>query len=194
MTAYRKNFPNEIKSIKMQYMESKFYRGSDGILCCVWKDKKACKPVIAVSTYGVKGNVDVSNKRGVITVKPTIIHDYNLSMNGCDHMDQMLSYYNIFNRKTVKWWKRIFVWSLEVAQVNLYILFCLTRDEGEKSVNLLKYKKLLVNQLLDEADTIKSLDHRQHKKSARPNIPVNSNQPSHLVKWVKNNRNCIVYM
>ena len=90
-------------------------------------------------------------------------------MNGCDRIDQMLSYYNIFNRKTVKWWKRIFVWSLEVAQVNSYILFCLTRDEREKPVNLLKYKKLLVNQLLAEADTIKPLDHKQHK-IARPNI------------------------
>ena len=113
-------------------------------------------------------------------------------MNGCDRIDQMLSYYNIFNRKTVKWWKRIFVWSLEVAQVNSYILFCLTRDEREKPVNLLKYKKLLVNQLLAEADTIKPLDQKQHK-IARPNILLNSNQPSHLVKWVKNDRNCLVF-
>ena len=30
-----KNFPNEIKSIKMRHMESKFCRSSDGILCCV---------------------------------------------------------------------------------------------------------------------------------------------------------------
>ena len=57
-----KNFPNEIKSIKMWHIELKFYRSSDGILCCVWKDKKARKPVITVSTYGVKGNVDLSNK------------------------------------------------------------------------------------------------------------------------------------
>ena len=112
-------------------------------------------------------------------------------MNGCDRIDQMLSYYNIFNRKTVKWWKRIFVCSLEVAQVNSYMLFCLTRDDGEKPVNLLKYKNLLVNQLLAEADTIKTLDHKQHK-IARPNNAVNSNQPSHLVKWVKNDRNCVV--
>ena len=48
-----------------------------------------------------------------------------------------------------------------------------------------------MNQLLAEADTIKPLDHKQHK-IARPNILVNSNQPSHLVKWVKNDRNCVV--
>ena len=48
-------------------------------------------------------------------------------------------------------------------------------NEGEKPVNLLKYKKLLVNQLLAEADTSKPLDHKQHK-IAQPNIPVNSNQ------------------
>jgi len=103
----RKNFPDEIKTMKLKHMETKCYRSSDGILLCLWKDKKARKPVIAVS-YAVKGN-SVTNKRGKVTVKPTIIEDYNQSMNGCDRMDQMLSYYNVLNRKTITWLKRLFV-------------------------------------------------------------------------------------
>jgi len=105
----RKNFPDEIKTMKLKHMETKCYRSSDGILLCLWKDKKARKPVIAVSTYEVKGNSDVTNKRGKVTVKPTIIEDSNQSMNGCDRMDQMLSYYNVLNRKTITWLKRLFV-------------------------------------------------------------------------------------
>ena len=85
-----------------------------------------------VSTHEVKGVTEVTNKRGIATMKPTIINEYNNAMNGCDRMDQMLSYYNVFNRKTVKWWKRLFMWCFEVSQANAYILFCLTRYADDK--------------------------------------------------------------
>ena len=178
----RKNFPDEIKSMKLKHMDTKCYRSSDGILLCAWKDKKACKPVIAVSTYAVKGNSDVSNKRGKVTVKPTIIEDYNQSMNGCD---------NVLNRKTVKWWKRLFVWTMELAQVNSFILFCLTRDEGQKKTSLLQYKHSLVRQLVEKAKSIRPADQVSHFVAV-PNVAVNCNRPAHLVKWVKDDRNCKV--
>ena len=74
-------------------MKSKFYRSREGILLCMWKDKKAKKPVIFVSTHSVKGESEITNKRRIVTTKPNIIHEYNNSMNGCDRMDQMISYY-----------------------------------------------------------------------------------------------------
>ena len=58
----------------------------------MWKDKKVRKPVIAISTYAIKRFSDIANKRAKITIKPTLIHDYNQSMNGFDCMDQMVSY------------------------------------------------------------------------------------------------------
>ena len=94
----------------------------------MWKDKKASKPVVAVSTKDVAGSVDVIMKRGTTVLKPSIIQNYNLSMNGCDCLDQNVSYYNNLNRQTLKWWKRIFAWLLEVSQVNAHILFLLMRE------------------------------------------------------------------
>ena len=92
----------------------------------MWQDKKAKKPVIVVSTHSIKGESEITNKRGIVTTKPNIIHEYNNSMDGCDRMDRMISYYNVFNRKTMKLWKRMFMRCFEVSQMNAFILFCLT--------------------------------------------------------------------
>ena len=48
-------------------------------------------------------------------------------MNGCDRLDQLVSYYNNLSRKTGKWWKRIFTWVIEVCQTYAYIIYCLTQ-------------------------------------------------------------------
>ena len=45
-----------------------------------------------MSRHSVKGESEIINKRGIVTTKPNIIHEYNNSMNGCDRMDQMISY------------------------------------------------------------------------------------------------------
>ena len=62
LMANRKYFPEAIKNPKIKRMESIFYRSREGILACMWKDKKARKPVIAVSTYSIKGEAQVANR------------------------------------------------------------------------------------------------------------------------------------
>ena len=104
------------------------------------RDKKASKPVIAVSTYTKKEEVEVTSKCGKVTTKPRMIYEYNNSMNGSDRGDQMTK---IFNKKTMKWWERMFAWCFEVTQVNSFILYCLTRDEGTRLVPLIEFKKIL---------------------------------------------------
>ena len=54
--------------------------------------------------------------------KPTVIADYNKYMLGVDKLDQLTSYYS-FLHKSVKWWRKVFFWILEVAVVNSYILY-----------------------------------------------------------------------
>ena len=87
----------------------------------MWKDKKASKPGIAVSRKDVAGSVDAITKRGATVLKPRIIQNYNLSLNGCDRLDQNVSYYN---NKLISGGKRIFARLLEVSQINAqYIVF-----------------------------------------------------------------------
>ena len=57
-------------------------------------------------------------------------------------------YHGTHGRKTKKWYKKIFTWILEVAQVNSHILHTLSRPEGTKPLPLAAYKNLLVDQLI----------------------------------------------
>ena len=60
-----------------------------------------------------------------------MIVDYNTYMLGVDKLDQMMSYYS-FLHKTVKWWRKVFFWILEVATVNAYIIYkVLAEKRGE---------------------------------------------------------------
>ena len=128
----RKNFPDEIKRPPVKYQEQKYYRTDKGFLVVLWKDKKSRKPVIAVSSKYLKGSAEVCAKHGKKTNNPDMIHNYNQSMNGCDRLDQLASYYSNVDRKAIKWWKRIFQWLIEIVQVNAYIIYTLTRDEKRK--------------------------------------------------------------
>ena len=94
LQANRKGFPVDIKQSKLAHMQHKFWRSeTSGILLVMWKDK-AKKPVIMVSTHGEQGISMVEMKKTKkIVAKPTIINTYNVSMNGCDRLDQFVSYY-----------------------------------------------------------------------------------------------------
>ena len=43
-------------------------------------------------------------------------------MLGVDRLDQRMSYYSL-GRKSVRWWRKVFFWVMEVVVVNSYILY-----------------------------------------------------------------------
>ena len=190
----RKNFPAELKE-SMKHLESKYFRDDSGVLACAWQDKKAKKPVLIVSTKFTKGDTMVRNKRGVDVVKPLVIHEYNCSMNGCDHLDQMISYYNNFDRKTHKWWKRIFMWILEVSQINSFIIYTLSRPRDSKVISLKSFKDSLISQLEEKAVSMYNAEKDfVPKPKGRPSIPTAAERLSnkrHLVIYDANDRNCV---
>lgn len=57
----------------------------------------------------------------LLKFKPNSIIDYNINKTGVDHGDQMVSYYP-FQRKSLKWWKKMFFHLFMVTVVNSYIL------------------------------------------------------------------------
>ena len=54
-------------------------------------------------------------------IKPAAALDHNKYKTGVDRSDQMLSYYS-FERKTVKWWKKLFFHLFDLVVVNSHIL------------------------------------------------------------------------
>ena len=54
---------------------------------------------------------------------PKVVHGYNqhIKVSKC-RLDQIVSRYS-FLYKSVKWWRRVFLWVLEVAVINSYIIY-----------------------------------------------------------------------
>lgn len=195
--AQRVGFPREIKEkkLKLQHLESKYWGQEDGkMLCVAWRDKKANKPVILVSTKAKAENVPVKGKP-----KPAAIHEYNFNMNGCDRADQMIGYYGLQNRKTKKWGKKIFYWVLEIACVNAHILYCLPRIQAgasKKNLGLKPFKERLIDELNNAAALI--MPNPQQQVRAKPGRPRTSNPVPrlegvrHIVVYSENDRRCKV--
>jgi hypothetical protein len=163
-------------------------------LVTAWRDKKARKPVvIATSRYGVD-NVTVARKSGEVTI-PLVIDEYNQCMNGCDRADQMVNYYGHYHRKTMKWWKRLFYWLLEIAQFNAYVIFKLTKTPGNK-YGFLSYKHALVTQILEKVSTLDEVATVPRSVGRPTSNPVERLQSTprvrHLIDYHKDDRNCVV--
>ena len=66
--------------------------------------------------------VDTPLSRGAHhTTKPAALLDYNKYKTGVDRSDQVLSHY-LFERKTIKWWKKLFLHLFDLVVVSAHIL------------------------------------------------------------------------
>ena len=92
------------------------------VMAMQWQDKRT---VTILSTTGSCNLVQVKMCRGVIKEKPEVVELYNQNMLGVDKMDQLATYYS-FLRKSVKWWRKVMFWLLEVSVVNSYIVYTTT--------------------------------------------------------------------
>lgn len=85
--------------------------------------------------------------------KPKPVHRYNLSINGCDRSDQMVTYYGNYKRNTIKWWENIFYWVIDVSQVNDHSLYNISHSVN-KIMPFKDFKGCLVSQLTEKAASI----------------------------------------
>lgn len=194
----RKNFPPEIKHLRMKHMEAKHFMNEDNtIQVTAWKDKKAKKPCVIVST---NTNTRFTKTRKGKT-KPQVIHSYNNMMNGCDRVDQCVGYHSNTNRKTYKWWKKLFYWVLEISINNAFVLYTLSRSEEDrgsrKKLSRKKFKLMLKDELLSAAADLAVEEGNnilQRKTPGRPRLsnPVQRFEGAkHLIHWTGKDRNCV---
>lgn len=58
---------------------------------------------------------------GNIVSRPHAVVQYDRYMGGVDRADQMISYHQVLG--SVKWWKKVFFYTISVAVVNAYIIY-----------------------------------------------------------------------
>ena len=83
--------------------------------------------------------VEITRKTGEVIRKPLMIDQYNHYMGGVDKCDQYKSNYDI-ERKSRKWWKKVFLRMFELAVINSYIVY---RALVKRQTGLIDYSGLL---------------------------------------------------
>ena len=119
----RQQLPSSVRGagFKMNKGETRAWRDGKKLVLA-WRDKG--KPTVMISTVCQSTMMTVHSRRGT-REKPLVIDRYNQSMGGVDKADQYGCYYS-FGRRSVKWWRKLMFWLLEVSIVNSYILHRLT--------------------------------------------------------------------
>jgi len=192
----RRGFPDDLKAMNLRHMETNYYKNEEmNILLVAWKDKKSKKPCVVLSTKGETGSV--MRTEGLRAVeKPSIVHAYNMSMNGCDRADQMLSYYSTHNRKTRRWWRKIFHWMWELTQLNAHILHTMGLPANTKKWPYRRFKDVLVEELTSLAASItpERLQHLSIQKGRQPAVnDIERYQGNkHLVQYDGKDMECVL--
>ena len=165
MIKNRVGLPDVIRnpSFKLQNDETRAFR--DGSLLTVaWRAATKKKPLVMLSSSCPHEMVTVRSRR-TTQQKPLVVDRYNHSMNGVDRADQYTVYYS-FVRRSVKWWRKVFFWVMEVAIVNSYILHKFTSQRPQTH---LEYRRSLVRSLA--AAYVQSAPPRVPGRRKRPRQP-----------------------
>ena len=83
-----------------------------------WKDRRE---LLMTSTKHSHSMVNTTNRRKQVKVKPQTVHDYDVKMGEVDRSYKLLSYY-CSHRKSISWYKKVFLHILEVEVIDAYFI------------------------------------------------------------------------
>jgi hypothetical protein len=108
-----------------------------------------------LSTWSISKSESVRRKvRGrkeeEMVEKPSVIANYMKNMGGVDTADQDCATY-CFLRRTLKWWRKLFFWGLEVSIINAYILYVEScKNSSSNPVSHINFRRELVMPLVGD--------------------------------------------
>lgn len=103
-----------------------------------------------LSTEFENVDVTISNKRNEERVKPLPIVKYNAFMKGVDRSDQVQAYYPL-ERKTLRWYKKMFIHVLQMCVVNAHYLFNETYVlDKKRKMGLFEFQESIKDALLPD--------------------------------------------
>lgn len=167
----RKNFPKDISQEKLKTGDIRV-RFGHGMTALRWKDKR---DVYMLSSMHHPSKQTASEE----IKKPKIVADYNINMGYVDLSDRMANSYS-FERRTMKWTKKLFFHLLDIAVLNSFLLF-----KGEESHR--DFRLSLIRTLIKI--------HEIPKVPTTPKSPGNSVRFDGSGHWPlngKNRRRCVV--
>ena len=165
----RVDLPDDIRLLRqLKGGEMVSYR-TNKLLALAWQAEKRNKPVFMLSTESSAAWVTVpsQNSYNPPTRKPSAVHLYNNNMNGVDRADQLAVYYS-FERKTRKWWRKVFFWLMETTIVNSYVTY---HEVAEDPCSHLAYRRRVLEILATRCVSSAPPRPRAGHPSKRPRLP-----------------------
>ncbi len=146
-----------------------------------WREKG--KPTIMISRVFPAAMTRYDDRLGRSREKPLVVCKYNQSMGGVDKTDQYGFYYS-FDCKSVKWWRKLMFWLLEVAIVNSYILY---RETVVSPSSHADYRRQVVVSLCEQWPV-----RDVRRQLMRPSRDEERFQGRHYIERGQTRRRCIV--
>ncbi|GBM15864.1 hypothetical protein AVEN_260138-1 [Araneus ventricosus] len=151
---------------------------NDNIVCVKWKDRR-CVHILstmenAINECKIERKEKDGSKKEVSC--PQSVVTYNKNMGFVDHFDHLKSLYEI-DRKSQKWWHRLFFHFLDVCVTNAYILHTQLPDSC-KSIEVKTLKDFRINIIShlmlmgDEGAALK------RRSTTLPSVAIKKNKPS----------------
>lgn len=161
----KSNIPDK----QMKHGEYEFQTSNTGIRWIKWMDKKC---VYFLSNYHDPRETTTVNRRQkdgslMLIDCPVMCSDYNKYMGFVDNADRLLSTYKI-DRKSKRWWLRIFWHFVDLCVTNAYIIHA-NKNHGNH-LSLKKFRLRLTEELLDH-----NISKRKGRK--RKSVVVDNHKP-----------------
>ncbi|XP_045103522.1 piggyBac transposable element-derived protein 3-like isoform X4 [Portunus trituberculatus] len=140
----RKDFPILAGDKKLKRGQFDYRSTPNGLTVYKWMDKKAV--LMASNYHGIEATTvkrTEKDRKKAIVPCPQVVKDYNDNMGGVDKHDMLRQLYGT-NRKSMKWWHRIFWGLLDMCIVNAYVVY----KESHGSLPLLDFRRDLAQGLL----------------------------------------------
>ncbi|KAG8250277.1 hypothetical protein J6590_108582 [Homalodisca vitripennis] len=105
-------------------------------------------------------------------------------MGGLDQADHYIASYK-FSRKSLKWWRKLFFWMLEVGIVNSFLLLNTNeQNHGEKTIQHRNFREILITELVGHVRNPMSLKRgRPYSISVQKEERLNKH-PAHPTKKI----------
>ncbi|KAM7313423.1 piggyBac transposable element-derived protein 4-like [Ixodes scapularis] len=150
------------------------YSVSDESLCCFkWKDKRTVHLLSNFHDPADEVEVDRKNKDGTVCKVPcpAALQDYNRNMNFVGKFDQLKDQYQV-DRKSRKWWHRIFFHFLDCCVVNAFIIF--KELEDSEKMTLKDFRRSVIASLTAEGQVGCS---SKRKSSTHQTVQLKKSKP-----------------
>ena len=149
----RKGLPELVADKEMNRGDYDYRSTSSGITIFKWKDTK---PVYFISNFHGVQETTIKRKQKdgshVFVTCPSLVKDYNAFMIGVDKHDQMRQLYG-HDRKSVKWWHRLFFGFVDMTIVNSFVVY---KETNACNISFFDFKREVAQGLLTLGSSCKA--------------------------------------